>query len=306
MLDSTHQTATLPDIAQEEKAHIGGQLQWVGMSDIEMPLELNADVTVKPSIARVRAEVSLDDSVSKGIHMSRLYLACDRLFSEQAIDFDCLSDLTDEFLKSHHELSSNALVEVESDILLRRKALVTDNAGWRAYPIKLSVVNCQKTGTARYLSFQVVYSSTCPCSAALARQLIQDKFDRQFDSETVHKADILQWLGSTDGINATPHSQRSTAVVKIKLNNNQSQVPIEHFIETVENTLQTAVQSAVKRADEQAFALRNGQNLMFCEDAARRIKQALEKSDRVQQFHLRVTHHESLHPHDATAEAYSE
>lgn len=306
MLDSTHQTATLPDIAQEEKAHIGGQLQWVGMNDIEMPLQLNADVAIKAGIGRVRAEVSLDNSASKGIHMSRLYLACDRLFSDQAIDFNRLSDLTDEFLNSHSGLSSNALVEVESDILLRRQALVTDNAGWRAYPIKLSVVNCQQTGTSKYLSFQVVYSSTCPCSAALARQLIQDNFDRHFDTDTIDKTTILEWLGSTDGINATPHSQRSTAVVKIKLNNDQNQVPVEHFIETVENTLQTAVQTAVKRADEQAFALRNGQNLMFCEDAARRIKQALEKSDRVQQFHLRVTHHESLHPHDATAEAYSE
>lgn len=306
MLDSTHQTATLPDIAQEEKAHIGGHLQWVGMSDIEMPLTLNADVAVKAGIARVRAEVSLDDSASKGIHMSRLYLACDRLFSEQAIDFKALSELTDEFLSSHRDLSHNALVEVESDILVRRKALVTDHAGWRAYPIKLSVVNCQKTGTARYLSFQVVYSSTCPCSAALARQLIQDNFDRQFDGDKVNKDDVLAWLGSTEGINATPHSQRSTAVVKIKLNSDQNRVPVEYFIETVENTLQTAVQTAVKRADEQAFALRNGQNLMFCEDAARRIKNALEKSERVAQFHLRVTHHESLHPHDATAEAYSE
>ncbi|GAA4821053.1 GTP cyclohydrolase FolE2 [Marinicella pacifica] len=305
MLDSTHQTATLPDIAQEEKAHIGGQLQWVGMSDIEMPLQLNADVQVKTGVARVRAEVSLDDSASKGIHMSRLYLACDRLFSKQSVDFDALSALTDEFLDSHRDLSRNALVEVESDILLRRKALVTNHAGWRSYPIKLTVVNCQQTGAARYLSFQVVYSSTCPCSAALARQLIQDNFDRQFDGDMVSKADVVTWLGSTEGINATPHSQRSTAVVKIKLNPNQSRVPVEYFIETVENTLQTAVQTAVKRADEQAFALRNGQNLMFCEDAARRIKQALEKSDRVQQFHLRVTHHESLHPHDATAEAYS-
>ncbi|MCX7545634.1 GTP cyclohydrolase FolE2 [Marinicella gelatinilytica] len=306
MLDSTHQTATLPDIAQEEKAHIGGQLQWVGMSDIEMPLQLNADVDTIAGIGRVRAEVSLDDAASKGIHMSRLYLACDRLFSNQKIDFNRLSDLTDEFLDSHQDLSENALVEVESDILLRRKALVTDNAGWRAYPIKLSVVQCAKQGISRYLSFQVVYSSTCPCSAALARQLIQDNFDQHFDTDKVDKAEILKWLGSTDGINATPHSQRSTAVIKIKLNNDQSQVPIEHFIETVENTLQTAVQTAVKRADEQAFALRNGQNLMFCEDAARRIKQALEKSDYVKQFHLRVTHHESLHPHDATAEAYSE
>ena len=39
--------------------------------------------------------------------------------------------------------------------------------------------------------------------------------------------------------------------------------------------LGTTLQTAVKRADEQAFALANGQNLMFCEDAARRLHAAL-------------------------------
>lgn len=306
MLDSTHQAATLPDIAQQEKAQIGGRLQWVGMSDIEMPLKLKADCDMTPSVARVRAEVSLDNAVSKGIHMSRLYLACDKLFTNEAIDFASLSALTDNFLETHQDLSENALIEVESEVLLRRKALVTDHAGWRAYPIKLTVVNCHKTGLSRYLSFQVVYSSTCPCSAALARQLIQDNFDRHFEADEVNKEAVLAWLADEKGINATPHSQRSTAIIKIKLHNDQDQVPIQHFIDLVENTLQTAVQTAVKRADEQAFALRNGQNLMFCEDAARRIKQTLEKSQKVNEFHLRVTHHESLHPHDATAEAYSD
>jgi GTP cyclohydrolase I len=63
------------------------------------------------------------------------------------------------------------------------------------------------------------------------------------------------------------------------------------------------VQTAVKRADEQAFALLNGQNLMFCEDAARRIQAALEPDERISDFWLRASHHESLHPHDAVAVA---
>ncbi|MFC3195218.1 GTP cyclohydrolase FolE2 [Marinicella sediminis] len=306
MLDSTNQSCTLPDIASEEKAKIGGQLQWVGMSDIEMPLQLAADVKTPASVAQVRAEVSLDDEATKGIHMSRLYLACDELFSSQRIDYDALVDLTSQFLQSHRQLSQNALIEVESEALLRRPALVSDHSGWRSYPIKLSVVQCRKTGISKYLSFQVTYSSTCPCSAALARQLIQQNFANHFEGDTVRLEDVFTWLGTEQGINATPHSQRSSAVIKIKLQDHQSTVPLEKMINLVENTLQTAVQSAVKRADEQAFALRNGQNLMFCEDAARRIKQALTKADLVQQFHLRVTHHESLHPHDATAEAYSE
>ncbi|MCX7552323.1 GTP cyclohydrolase FolE2 [Marinicella sp. S1101] len=306
MLDSTNQTPTLPDIAAEEKAKVGGQLQWVGMSDIEMPLVLSADAAIPNSVARVRAEVSLDDEVSKGIHMSRLYLACDEVFSQQKIDYAVLTELTHQFLRTHHELSSNALIEVESEALLRRPALVSEYAGWRSYPIKLTVVQCHKSGISQYLSFQVTYSSTCPCSAALARQLIQENFKQNFDAENFDYQAVVDWLGSETGINATPHSQRSSAVIKVKLDEAQQQVPLQKLIDLVENALQTAVQAAVKRADEQAFALRNGQNLMFCEDAARRIKQALMKDELVKQFHLRVTHHESLHPHDATAEAYSE
>lgn len=306
MLDSTNQTPTLPDIAAEEKAKVGGQLQWVGMSDIEMPLALSADASIPSAVARVRAEVSLDDEVSKGIHMSRLYLACDEVFSQQSIDYAVLTELTNQFLRSHQELSSNALIEVESEALLRRPALVSEYAGWRSYPIKLTVVQCHKTGISQYLSFQVTYSSTCPCSAALARQLIQENFKQSFDAENFDYQAVVDWLGSETGINATPHSQRSSAVIKVKLDEAQQQVPLQKLIDLVENALQTAVQAAVKRADEQAFALRNGQNLMFCEDAARRIKQALLKDELVKQFHLRVTHHESLHPHDATAEAYSE
>lgn len=306
MLDSTNQSCTLPDIAAEEKAKIGGQLQWVGMSDIEMPLQLAADVDVPATVARVRAEVSLDDEVSKGIHMSRLYLACDQVFSAAAIDYGQLKNLTDQFLASHKKLSQNALIEVEAEALLRRPALVSDHSGWRSYPIKLSVVQCHKTGLSQYLSFQVTYSSTCPCSAALARQLIQENFKQQFDADNIDFRAVVDWLGSEQGINATPHSQRSSAVIKVKLAENQVQIPLQKMIDLVENSLQTAVQAAVKRADEQAFALRNGQNLMFCEDAARRIKQTLSKESTVEHFHLRVTHHESLHPHDATAEAYSE
>jgi len=67
--------------------------------------------------------------------------------------------------------------------------------------------------------------------------------------------------------------------------------------------LGTPVQTAVKREDEQAFALANGGNLMFCEDAARRIQHALDTDDRIADFHVRLEHQESLHPHDAVAYA---
>jgi GTP cyclohydrolase I len=82
------------------------------------------------------------------------------------------------------------------------------------------------------------------------------------------------------------------------------ELPLSVIINDAEAALGTAVQTAVKRADEQAFALANGQNLMFCEDAARRLNLALRRTPGVNQFHLRVIHAESLHAHDAVAESH--
>jgi len=80
-----------------------------------------------------------------------------------------------------------------------------------------------------------------------------------------------------------------------------AQFPILDLIDAIEGALKTPVQTAVKRVDEQAFALLNGRNLMFCEDAARRIQRALAQDERISDFRVRVSHHESLHPHDAVA-----
>lgn len=307
MLDKTRQNiCTLPDVAADVKAKIAGTLEWVGMSEIEMPISLNADVAIPSSVARVRAEVSLDDESKRGIHMSRLYLACDELFSHQSIDFGSLAKLTETFLKSHSELSHNALVEVDFDALIRRKALVTDNSGWRSYPVSLLLVREKDKISHMELDFSVTYSSTCPCSAALARSIIQQNFQETFNKDDLDFDKVMEWIGSEKGINATPHAQRSTAHIRTILKPDTIQIPLKKYIDVVENALQTVVQAAVKRADEQAFAKINAANLLFCEDAARRIKHVLSKLPEIKGFWLRVHHHESLHPHDATAEASSE
>ncbi|MBL4660352.1 MAG: GTP cyclohydrolase I FolE2 [Alcanivoracaceae bacterium] len=307
MLDKTRQNfCTLPDVAADVKAKVAGTLQWVGMSEIEMPLCINADTDMPPTIARVRAEVSLDDKSLRGIHMSRLYLACDEVFSHESIDFTTLSRLTQAFLDSHKGISNNALIEVDFDALIRRKALVSDNSGWRSYPVTLLMVREADQIKHIELDFSVTYSSTCPCSAALARSLIQQNFKQSFSEDDLDFDKIMEWIGSEQGINATPHAQRSTAHIRTILKTDCTQVPLIKYIDIVEKTLQTVVQTAVKREDEREFARLNGQNLLFCEDAARRIKHVLEQQDNIDGFWLRVHHHESLHPHDATAEASSD
>lgn len=294
----------MPDIANEGIPGIAGQLDWVGMGEIEAPVTLadalGRDVT---SAAKVTAFVNLKRQDARGIHMSRLYLHVDRYLSNEALSPCGIRRLLKDFLDSHADLSDRAMVQLRFSYLVRRSALVSDNSGWKSYPIVLTGVMDRGHFTLE-MSFAAAYSSTCPCSAALARQLIQEQFRKDFAvGKTLDFDAVLHWLGSEEGICATPHSQRSAAEVKVRLLPAFQGLPIVDLIDCVESALKTPVQAAVKREDEQAFALLNGSNLMFCEDAARRMQAALEGDERVVDFWVRATHFESLHPHNAVAVA---
>ena len=107
------------------------------------------------------------------------------------------------------------------------------------------------------------------------------------------------WLGQNGSL-ATPHSQRSIATIAVELDGEATDLPVVELIQHIEEALQTAVQAVVKRQDEQEFARLNGANQMFCEDAARRMKAALEQVP-LKDYRIEARHMESLHPHDATA-----
>ena len=288
---------TLPDIAAQSSQQAIA-LEWVGMCGIASPVLING----QRLSAKIDAGVNLVDATARGIHMSRLYLALDQLETENLTPA-LLRHLLQCFLDSHEGLSNKAYVRIHSDVLLKRSALVSPLAGWKSYPT--SIEASLKNGMFHVeLKILVSYSSTCPCSAALARQLIQRQFIDDFANTSLQHADVLAWLGSSKGIVATPHSQRSAAHLTIRLGHQFPQLPLETIINNAEGALGTAVQTAVKRADEQAFALANGQNLMFCEDAARRLNTVLQKSSGVEAFKLKVVHAESLHSHDAVAESF--
>jgi GTP cyclohydrolase I len=293
----------MPDVAGQAQPYLGGTLDWVGMDGIEMPVCFNAgDGDVQRSSARVGAFVNLVRTDQRGIHMSRLYLLLDEYLGAKAIDATMLENLLRAFLASHADLADRARVSIRFDQLVRRPALRSANSGWRAYPVSIEA-SLDADGFHLELGTDVVYSSTCPASAALSRQLIQEQFARDFTATApVDHAAVLAWLGSEKGIVATPHAQRSIARLKLRFVDN-APLNLIALLDRVELALGTPVQTAVKREDEQAFALANGSNLMFCEDAARRIQRALDADDQIADFHVRIEHLESLHPHDAVAYA---
>lgn len=292
----------MPDVANEVRSDFAGTLSWVGMNEIEMPVRIEDDAGgLIQSTALVTAYVNLIDPHVRGIHMSRLYLHLDEAFSQRPLNPCTLRQMLRAFLDSHKGLSDRALIRVDFDYVTRRPALASDNVGWRRYPVSMIGI-LEDNEFSLEMGLEILYSSTCPCSAALARQLIQEKFREDFgDGDTIDPERVIEWLGSESGIVATPHSQRSAAELRVRLTPRFDMFPIVELIDEIENALKTPVQATVKREDEQAFALLNGRNLMFCEDAGRRIQAALSADERILDYWARCTHYESLHPHNAVS-----
>ncbi|MBR9827652.1 MAG: GTP cyclohydrolase I FolE2 [Oceanospirillales bacterium] len=290
----------LPDVAHHTEADQHCTLDWVGMSGIDLPLMLagQPDTTLP---AKVDMHVDIATPRHRGIHMSRLYLALQDTLAHAPLDRNRLEQLLQSSLDSHAGISQHACIKLQFQLPLLRPALKSQFSGWKTYPVTLEA-QLGRQGLQTELTVEIPYSSTCPCSAALSRQLLQQAFIDTFSMDaTLSTKQVSQWLYEHGSL-ATPHSQRSTAKLHVRLEpKGWINPPIHSLIDTAEAALQTAVQTAVKREDEQAFAALNGRNQMFCEDAARRLKHALLGDAAWADFWIRVEHHESLHAHDATA-----
>ncbi|MDA1298522.1 MAG: GTP cyclohydrolase FolE2 [Proteobacteria bacterium] len=291
--------AILPDVSVMETSEIMSPLAWVGMENIDLPVQIAEADCLEKVHACVDVQVNLPAAHVKGIHMSRLYQLLDTVGAGGAITPGNLLQLLRAMIDSHLDCGTDsARLQLRFDLLARRPALVTEGlAGWNSYPVQLDASLVGHTFGLR-ARVSVPYSSTCPCSAALARQIVEQRFLNDFaEGNPVDRRVVAEWLRG-HATAATPHSQRSEASVSVDIPANAPTLGLLPLVDRIERAVGTPVQTAVKRADEQAFAALNGENLMFVEDAARRIEACLSVYARPR---VKVRHLESLHPHDAVA-----
>ncbi len=291
----------MPDLSDHAVSGAARRVSWVGMRGIELPLSLRDPAGRQFEVpARVDCGVDLADPGQRGIHMSRLYLKLAEALPRRPLSPAMIDALLAELLDTQKALSTRVELALAFDRMLERPALVSANRGWRRYPLRLRASRTA-AGTIHELGVTLLYSSTCPSSAALARQVAAERFVAEHGrTETVPTRDIADWLRGDHGMPATPHAQRSRADIAVRLAA-AGDYPYEALIDDIEQVLATPVQTAVKREDEQAFAVANAANLMFCEDAVRRVASLLDRRADVADFRVQVEHLESLHPHDAVA-----
>lgn len=285
----------MPDITSGKSAD-EGRIKWVGMEKIQSAVLIRASLAP----AFVNVGVSLVDPQAKGIHMSRLYRICNEM-DAQELDAKLLRKLCEKGLESHKNLSDSISLELDFRYLTKRNSLKSDNEAFRSYPVFIKVELDVQGNFKTKLGVDVFYSSACPCSETLARQAVAEKFEKRFASAELDVESIKFWLEHEKGIYAVPHSQRSVARVEVVFSEDFDLDDLEDLLQLVEGTLKTGVQAVVKREDEQAFAVINGEHLMFCEDAARKLSKALDSKDLYADFSVKMIHEESLHPHDAVS-----
>ena len=301
---------SLPDIASQssstgKSAQNLSAITWVGMEKIQMPIRWQGQLLA----AEVRAQVNLNAGTSRGIHMSRLYSLLSESLTARDLSWSLLETLAQSFIESQGSISHAARITVKFQLPLEKKALKSDLKGWRLYPVEMDVVKTcyssaqgKSTKAQRRLSTEILYSSTCPASTALSRELWRDDFKAKFAPEDAltHQG-IHDWFESSAGMPGTPHAQRSRAEVSVQISDAGFDFGPQKLIEGIEEALQTPVQTAVKRVDEQEFARLNGENTMFCEDAARKVQSWLDAQKHVTGYRAVFEHQESLHPHNAVA-----
>jgi len=269
--------ASLPDMMEAAHDAIQGAhvpIQQVGVHNFKLPLKFRTKLKEILTLeASVTGTVSLEADL-KGINMSRIV----RSFYDHKDDVftgEWMGRILRAYLRNVR--SKDARLKVSFSYPMLHRSLRSGLDGFQFYQVAFEGVMTRRGDYRRFIHFDFVYSSACPCSAELSE----------------HARD-------TRGAYTVPHSQRSKARVAIE------EVPGKRiWIEDVHahclRALRTETQVMVKREDEQAFAELNGAHLKFVEDAARLLYREFDADRRIRDFRIACSHLESLHSHDAVS-----
>jgi GTP cyclohydrolase I len=264
---------SLGDLQNGASSNIQGshtKIQQVGIHNFRLPLNFRTkdggQITLETSVT---GTVSLE-AEKKGINMSRIMRSFYE-YKDKTFSIDILEDILNTYKSKLGSYDAHIILNFSFPII--QKSLRSGMEGYQYYNVSLEA-NHKKDGTLKkFIHFDFVYSSACPCSFELAMQAMEER----------NKAVVS-------------HSQRSKTRITIEFD---GMVWIEDLRDMCVEALKTETQVMVKREDEQAFGELNGSYLKFVEDAARLIHEQLDPHPQIKDFKIICSHLESLHSHDA-------
>ena len=262
----------------------------VGIERFRIPLKFkHADGELLSHDTEASMFVSLKEGKT-GVNMSRFCQILQKHADQKGIDAGFFKDTIGAFRTELRDYDTedpieSAFLKLSFSYPLKQASLKSDNWGWQYYDCDLAGEN-QKDGTVQMsLTVRYEYSSTCPCSLSMSKQ-----YEKEYSEGKTQEG---------RGI-AAAHGQRSIATCELKFNDSLP-LSIEEAVSLIRTALPTETQSLVKRVDEQAFAILNGENPMFVEHASRRLAHVFDQVEKILDWNVKVEHLESLHSHNAVA-----
>jgi GTP cyclohydrolase I len=265
--------SSMGDLQNGPSSNIQGshtKIQQVGIHNFKIPLnyETKGGGTIQLETS-VTGTVSLE-AEKKGINMSRIMRSFYE-YKDKTFSIGILEDILSTYKSKLGSYDARIILNFSFPII--QQSLRSGMEGYQYYNTSLEAIHNKSGNLQKFIHFDFVYSSACPCSFELAMQAMEER----------NKAVVS-------------HSQRSKTRITVEFSD---MLWIEDLRDMCVEALQTETQVMVKREDEQAFAELNGSNLKFVEDAARLIHEQLNPHPQVKDFKIICSHLESLHSHDA-------
>ena len=268
--------ASMADLQNGPSANIQGshtKIHQVGIHNFRLPLKFKK----KEGGLTYDLETSVTGTVSleaekKGINMSRIMRSFYE-YKDEVFSIELLEKVLGTYREKLGSYDAHIILNFSYPII--QKSLKSGLEGYQYYNVSLEAHHKEDGSVKKFMHFDMVYSSACPCSSTLSLQAMEE----------MNKLVV-------------PHSQRSKARITVEF---EDMVWIEDLKDMCLNALRTETQVMVKREDEMFFAIANGSYLKFVEDAARLLHEQLDADPRIKDFKAICSHLESLHSHNAVS-----
>ncbi len=290
---------------QEDEPDVKLSINRVGVSSVKRLVRLNVAgrETAFNGVFSMVADLAPDKA---GVHMSRF----SELLEEAMLDVlsrgerharmeDVVTAIAREIVDSQKALRAD--VRLEADFGLERWTPVSGKRGEETYTL-VAIAHAERESLRRVIGVEAEGMTACPCAQLMVREhSVRELVEAGFSEADANRA--------LDALPVATHNQRGRGSVLIGVpDGRDAEVRAEDLVEIVENAMSSETYDLLKRPDEFFIVNKAHHNPKFVEDVVRGIMaSALDVyADFPDDTFVGTsqTNYESIHKHDAFAEAF--
>ncbi|MBD5653697.1 MAG: GTP cyclohydrolase I FolE2 [Candidatus Eremiobacteraeota bacterium] len=290
---------------QEEEPDVKLSINRVGVSSVKRIVRLNVggqETTFNGEFSMV-ADLAPDKA---GVHMSRF----SELLEEATLDVlarverpgrieDVVTQIARQIVGSQAALRAD--VRLRAEFGLERWTPVSGKRGEETYTL-VGIAHADRDGVRRVIGVEAEGMTACPCAQLMVREhSLRELTDAGFSLVEANRA--------LDALPVATHNQRGRGSVLIGTGDARDlEIDAADLVEIVENSMSSETYDLLKRPDEFFIVNKAHHNPKFVEDVVRGIMaRSLDLyADFPDHTFVQATqvNYESIHKHDAFAEAF--